>query len=266
MDQVGATPDAVTLANIVVSPPSPVLSPPYVVQPPFIISPYGNSSLLGALSSVGVVTSPVVAVPRPLVPTPMAPIAVGAYSQLQADEQAASKGTAKPGGEIRADDRRPSEPGCDSQTINQAGFSFDFPSLTTTISELATAVAGGTSTDQAQKDFTALFNGSSVSTTTINNTFADLTKAIQDSKVLPADLTAVAADQAAIQADLKNLYPGKGDGSGSGAPGAPAPAGRPGPGRRGIPAVTKSTFSSTSCTVRNTSKSRNLCMPGNLAG
>ena len=219
LDQVGATPDTVTLANIVVSPPSPVLSPPIIVLPPIIISPFGNATLLGGLSSVGVVTSPVVVVPRPLVPTPLAPVTVGAYSQLQADEQKLQMElqslAAKSGLSISDLQHLVS----DSQAINQAGFFFDFQSLTKTISELATAVAGGTSTSQAQADFTALFNGSSVSTTTINNTFSDLTKAIQDSKVLPADLTAVAADQAAIQADIKNLYPGKGDGTGSGSGG-----------------------------------------------
>jgi hypothetical protein len=220
LDQVGATPDPVTLANIVVSPPSPVLSPPIiVVPPPIIISPFGNTSLMGALSSVGVVTSPVVVVPRPLVPTPLAPVSVGAFSQLQADEQKLQmelQSLAAKSGLTIADLQNLAG---DSQTVNQAGFSFDFPSLSRTISELATAVAGATSTSQAQADFTALFNGSSVSTTTINNTFSDLTKAIQDSKVLPADLTTVAALQAAIQADLKNLYPGKGDGTGSGSGG-----------------------------------------------
>jgi hypothetical protein len=158
-------------------------------------------------------------VPRPLVPTPLAPVTVGAYSQLQADEQKLQLElqslAAKSGLSISDLQHLVS----DSQAINQAGFFFDFQSLTRTISVLATAVAGGTSTTQAQADFTALFNGSKVSTTTINNTFSDLTKAIQDSKVLPADLTAVAADQAAIQADIKNLYPGKGDGSGSGSGG-----------------------------------------------
>jgi hypothetical protein len=64
--------------------------------------------------------------------------------------------------------------------------------------------------------FTALFSNSSVSTATINSAFNDLVKAIQDSTITTGDLTTVAADQAAIQADLKNLFPGKGSGSGSG--------------------------------------------------
>ncbi len=34
--------------------------------------------------------------------------------------------------------------------------------------------------------------------------------------MVPNDLTTVAADQAAIQADLKNLFPGKGSGTGGG--------------------------------------------------
>ena len=214
LDQVGATPDAVTLANIGVT--SPVLSPPIIVQPPIIISPFGSTSLLGALSSVGVVTSPVIVVPRPLVPTPMTPVTVGAFSQLQADEQKLQlelQSLAAKSGLTIADLQNLVG---DSQTINQAGFSFDFQSLTKTISELAIAVAGGTSTSQSQADFTALFNGSKVSSMTISNTFSDLTKAIQDSKVLPGDLTTVATDQAAIQADIKNLYPAKGVGTGPG--------------------------------------------------
>jgi hypothetical protein len=141
---------------------------------------------------------------------------VGTYSQLQADEQKLQmelQSLAAKSGLTIADLQNLVG---DSQTISQAGFSFDSSSLNKSISELATAVAGGTSTSQAQADFTALFNGSSVLTTTISTTFSDLTKAIQDSKVLPADLTAVAADQAAIQADLKNLYPGKSAGGGTG--------------------------------------------------
>jgi hypothetical protein len=229
LDQVGGTPDSLTLANVVVSPPSPMLSPPIsvlppiIVQPPIIISPFGNTSLLGGLSSVGVVTSPVVVSPWRLILPPVTATATaaatGPFSQLQADEQKLQtelQSLAAKSGLTIADLQNLVG---DSRAINQAGFSFDIQSLNKTISELATAVVGGTSTSQAQTDFTALFNGSSVSTSTINSTFSDLTKAIRDSKVLPGDLTTVAADQAAIQADLKNLYPGKGDGAGAGSGG-----------------------------------------------
>ena len=45
----------------------------------------------------------------------------------------------------------------DSQAIAKAGFSFEAASLNPVISELAVAVAGGTSTSQAQTDFTGDF-------------------------------------------------------------------------------------------------------------
>ena len=140
----------------------------------------------------------------------------GAYSQLRADVQKLQtelQSLAAKSGLTIADLENLAN---DSQAINQAGFFFNVQSLDKAVSELATAVAGGTSTAQAQTDFTALFSGSSVSTTTISTAFSDLTKAVQHSKVLPGDLTAVAADQAAIQADWKNLFPGKSGGTGTG--------------------------------------------------
>jgi hypothetical protein len=92
----------------------------------------------------------------------------------------------------------------DSQAIAQAGFRFDRTSLQKVVSELATAVAGNGSTTQAQNDFTALFSGSSVAPATITSAFDHLVKAIQDSGITTTDLTNVAADQAAVQADLKS--------------------------------------------------------------
>jgi hypothetical protein len=73
------------------------------------------------------------------------------------------------------------------------------------VTELATAVAGGTDTTQAKTDFNALFTNTNVAQTTIDKTFNDLIQTIQDSKVTTADLNAVATDQAAIQTDLNNL-------------------------------------------------------------
>jgi hypothetical protein len=189
---------------------------------------------------VGVVTSPVVLPPANVVPVPLpVPPAIsvppmqsalaavtglpnipatssGAWSQLETDVQKLEtelQGLAAKSGLTIADLQSLTN---DAQAIGQAGFFFNVQSLNKTVSELATAVAGGTSTAQAQADFTALFSGSSVSTTTINTAFGDLTKAIHDSAVLPGDLTTVAADQAAIQADLKNLFPGKSGGTGTG--------------------------------------------------
>ncbi len=93
----------------------------------------------------------------------------------------------------------------DSEAIAQGGFTFDQNTLNPVISELATAVAGGASTSQAQADWSALFSGSSVSQTTTDSAFADLVKAIQDSDVTTTDLATVASDQAAITADISNL-------------------------------------------------------------
>src|SRR5208283_3245132 len=81
------------------------------------------------------------------------------------------------------------------------------------VSELVTAVAGGAATTQAQTDFNALFTGSTVAQSTITKTFNDLVQTIQESKITTADLSAVAADQAAVQSDLNNL-PGGGRGFG----------------------------------------------------
>ena len=73
----------------------------------------------------------------------------------------------------------------------------DFGALDTAVSELATAIAGGTSTAQAQSDFDAAF-GTASSSDSVTQSFADLSKTIIDSGVTTTDLTTVAADQAAI--------------------------------------------------------------------
>jgi hypothetical protein len=103
----------------------------------------------------------------------------------------------------------------DSQAIAQTPFRINFQNLEKVTSELATAVAAGSSTDQAKTDFNALFNGSNVAQATITKSFNDMVKAIQDSGVTTTDLTTVAADQAAIQKDLANLPKGTWDGAGS---------------------------------------------------
>jgi hypothetical protein len=87
--------------------------------------------------------------------------------------------------------------------------------LQKTVSELATAVAGGADTTQAKTDFNALSSGSNVAQATIDKTFNDLVQTIQDSKITAADLTSLAADQAAIQADWTNLRSGGSNSTGS---------------------------------------------------
>ncbi len=98
----------------------------------------------------------------------------------------------------------------DSETIAGAGLRLDSQSLETVAKELVTAIANGTSTTQAQSDFNALFSGSNVAQTSIDKTFNDLVQTIQDSKITAADLTTLAADQAAIQTDRTNLHDGSG--------------------------------------------------------
>ena len=227
LDQVGTAPDAITLAPSVVSPvaiastpitalPAIIVSSPISVPPAIIVSPFGGASLLGALSSVGVVTNPVFVFPPVISVPPMNPVASGDFAKLQADVQKLQtelQTLAAKSGLTIADLQNLTS---DGQAINKAGFFLNVQCLDKVVSELATAVAGGSSTTTAQSDFTALFSNSSVSTATINTTFTDLVKAVQDSKVLPIDLTTVAADQAAIQADLKNLFPVRVGGSGSG--------------------------------------------------
>ena len=86
----------------------------------------------------------------------------------------------------------------DDQAILGLNTGIDFGALDTAVSELATAIAGGTSTAQAQSDFDAAFAGGTASSDAVKQSFADLSKTIIDSGVTTTDLTAVAADWAAI--------------------------------------------------------------------
>jgi hypothetical protein len=173
----------------------------------------GGNSLAAALAHVGVVTGPVE------VGSPSAEArhdGSSGNSQLQTDLKALQtelQGLAAKSGLTVAD---LAALDADSQAIAQAGFRFDRTSLQKLVSELATAVAGNSSTTQAQNDFTALFSGSSVASTTITSAFNHLVKAIQDSGVTAADLTTVAADQAAVQTDLKSASGSGEDGFGGG--------------------------------------------------
>jgi hypothetical protein len=176
------------------------------VLPGGVLPPPPN--LLGALNYVGVVTGPIGAspVPRfPVLPLPVAAATSTSTSQLNSDVRALwteLESLASKSGVTIADVESLVS---DSQAIDLSAFQFNDANLKSVISELATAVAGGTSTTQAQADFTNLFTGSTVSSTVITNTFNDLVKAITDSNVTTTDLSTVAKDEAAIQADLSNL-------------------------------------------------------------
>ena len=86
----------------------------------------------------------------------------------------------------------------DSQAIATAGGGLKADSLKTVLGTLATAVAGGAETTQAQADFNALFSGSKVDQTTIDKTFTDLVQTIKDSNITSSDLTDFAAAVAAL--------------------------------------------------------------------
>jgi hypothetical protein len=166
-----------------------------------VLSGSGAGSLLGILSDVGVVTSPIIAPAQPATLPNQNPN----VTQLDTDVHALLtefQGLATRSAVSIADLESLT---ADSQTIAQSHFHFDSSTLNPVISELATAVAGGTSTAQAQTDFSALFSGSSVSSTVINSTFGDVVKAIGDSGITTTDLVTVAADEAAIKTDLSNL-------------------------------------------------------------
>ncbi len=162
-----------------------------------------GSGLLGGLTDAGVVTSPIFAGQPPS----STGTSASAYAQLRMDLQKlqAELQTLASRSGLTVGDLESLT--IDSQSIAQARFHFNPQTLNPVIAELAKAVANGTSTAQAQQDFTTLFSGSSVSSTVIDTTFTDLVKTITDSKVMPADLTTVAVDEAAIQTDFQNLHP-----------------------------------------------------------
>ena len=168
----------------------------------------GGSDLLGSLASVGVVTSSELGGPASSYYSPWGRPEHGGH-QLNSDIQKLQtelRSLAAKSGITIVDVTNLTD---DSQSIAGAGFSVNPQNLQKSVSELVTAVASGSSTTQAKTDFTALFSGSNMAQTTIDKTFNDLVQTIQDSKITTADLSAVAADEAAIQSDLNNL-PGGG--------------------------------------------------------
>ena len=98
----------------------------------------------------------------------------------------------------------------DELAIVSAGFQPDQAKLQAAITELATAVASGADTSQAKTDFNAVFSGSSISQTALDQAFANLTQIIADSKISVTELQTIANDQAAIQADFGGVAGGRG--------------------------------------------------------
>ena len=86
----------------------------------------------------------------------------------------------------------------DSKAIETAGGGIKADDLNAVLSSLATAVAGGADTSQAQSDFNALFADSKVDQDAIDKTFADLVQTIQDSNITTTDLTDFATAVSAL--------------------------------------------------------------------
>jgi hypothetical protein len=173
-------------------------------------SGWGGGDLVGSLNSVGIVTgnAEVGGYPEGL----RAPWFAqnSQITQLQTDVQTLNtelQSLAAKSGVTVAD---LSSLQTDTQSIVGAGAWLNPQNLQKSISELATAVAGGSDTTQAKTDFNALFTGTNVAQTTIDKTFNDLIETIQDSRVTTTDLSTVATDQGAIQTDLNNLMSGHG--------------------------------------------------------
>jgi hypothetical protein len=209
---IGPGPHIITGPTPIIIGPTPIVIGPTPIAP----VPWQGGSLFASLNYVGVVTNPVVVggSGSPIV-SASATGTTTPPSQLQSDVKALQtelQSLAATSGLTIADLQSLA---LDGQSITQAGFHFNLQKLNPVISELATAVAGGASTMQAQKDFNALFTGSKVTTAVMTSTFNDLVKAIQDSKVTTADLTTVASDEAAIKTDLGNLHTGTGKSGGT---------------------------------------------------
>jgi hypothetical protein len=93
----------------------------------------------------------------------------------------------------------------DGFKIAMSGVKIDGPAIENVMNQMARAVAGGTSTDDAKTAFNALFAGSKVSQETIDKTFADLINIMSKSNLTIADLDLIAADRAAIETARKAL-------------------------------------------------------------
>ncbi len=93
----------------------------------------------------------------------------------------------------------------DERAIAEAGFQPDATALQDAVGKLATAVASGADTGEAQAAFNALFADSSVGQETIDKAFADLVQTIQDSHVTADDLQTIADDRQAVQTALESL-------------------------------------------------------------
>ena len=90
----------------------------------------------------------------------------------------------------------------DGSVIDQGSSAINQQGIWPVFDELATAVAGGTSTAQAEADWNALFVPSGTPQPVIDQSFADFVQTIRDSHVTSADLATVASDETAFIQDV----------------------------------------------------------------
>jgi len=154
-----------------------------------VLSNWGGADLLGGLSQIGVATSVLGDAGGPRGGPMMDAPGGGRTSSADADVQALQttvQGLAAKSGVTVAD---LSALSADTKAIETAGGGIKVDDLQAVLGSLATAVAGGADTTQAQSDFNALFSGSKVDQATIDKTFTDLVQTIKDSKITTTDLT-----------------------------------------------------------------------------
>ncbi|WP_076351736.1 hypothetical protein [Paludisphaera borealis] len=194
-----------------------------------VLSNWGGADLLGGLSQIGVVTT-VLDAGGPRGGQTQSASGASQTSQTDTDWQTLQtkiQGLAAKSAVTVAD---LSALTSDSQAIATAGGGLKTESLQTVLGSLATAVAGGADTTQAQADFNALFSGSKVDQATIDKTFTDLVQTIKDSKITTTDLTDFAAAQAALPNKLGGPM------NVTGFPGAPGGFNGAGPGGNALTA------------------------------
>ncbi|MDX2036750.1 MAG: hypothetical protein SFX72_08865 [Isosphaeraceae bacterium] len=103
----------------------------------------------------------------------------------------------------------------DGLDLTADGFRPDRERLDAAIESLARAIAAGEETSNAEAQYRAVFEGSTVSTEVVEAGLANLTAVIADSNVTTSDLDTIAADRAAIEAALVQTKGGPSLASGS---------------------------------------------------
>jgi hypothetical protein len=164
-----------------------------------VLSNWGGADLVGGLAQIGVVTTSVLGDVGGHPGGMMAPgggqaSGADADSDLQALQTKVQELAAK--SDVTVADL--SALASDSKAIETAGGGIKADDLNAVLSSLATAVAGGGDTSQAQSDFNALFADSKVDQDAIDKTFADLVQTIQDSNITTTDLTDFATAVSAL--------------------------------------------------------------------